>query len=407
MNRTAAARTSFVLSYALAYTALWVALLTPVIVTLALKIQQLAPERTAQDISLVFCIGAVIALVSNPLFGSLSDRTASRFGRRRPWLIGGILGGLAALAIIGFAPNLTMVVMGWALAQLAFNATLAALVAVLPDQVPPERRGTVSGILGVCQPIGMIAGTYLVQALASSVLMALVVPGTIGVVGVLIFALTMKDPPVAALPRAAHSSFVSTYLIRPHRYPDFAWAWISRVLFVVGSCTLQAYQPLYLMDRLGLAVGEIPRHIFFSTLIGCGVIVIGSAAAGRWSDRIGRRKVFIFAGASLYAIGLLFIAAADSYSAFLIGVAIAGLGQGAYVGVDLALFADVLPHQERDAAKDLGLVNVTNTLPQILAPAISPLILTTHSNGYAALFIAAAALCLLGALAILPLKKVR
>jgi MFS family permease len=161
------------------------------------------------------------------------------------------------------------------------------------------------------------------------------------------------------------------------------------------------------MDRFGLAVSEIPQRIFVSTLIGCGVIVIGSAVAGRWSDRIGRRKVFIFAGASLYAIGLLFVAAADSYSAFLIGVAVTGLGQGAYVGVDLALFTDVLPHQERDAAKDLGLVNVTNTLPQILAPAISPLILTTHSNGYAALFISAAALCLLGALAILPLKKVR
>ena len=406
-SRTAGTRPGFVFLYALAYAALWVALLTPVIVTLALKIQQLAPARTAQQISLVFAVGALIALVSNPLFGALSDRTTSRFGRRRPWLIGGILGGLVSLAIIGAAPNLTMVLVGWCIAQLAFNATLAAMVAVLPDQVPVEQRGTVSGILGVCQPIGMVAGTYLVQMLASSVLLALVVPGVIGAIGVLLFAFTMKDPPLVAPARATKSDFLNTYLIEPRRHPDFVWAWISRVFFVVGSCTLQTYQPLYLMDRLGLVVAEIPQLIFVSTLIGCGGIVIASALAGRWSDRIGRRKAFVFAGAAIYAIGLLFIAFADSYGAFLIGIAITGIGQGTYVGVDLALFTDVLPHQQQDAAKDLGLVNVTNTLPQILAPAISPLILTTSGDGYAVLFIAAAGLCLLGSLTIVPLKKVR
>jgi MFS family permease len=407
MHRTTGARPGFVFFYALAYAALWVALLTPVLVTLALKIQALAPARAAQQISIVFAIGALVALVSNPLFGALSDRTTSRLGRRRPWLIGGILGGALSLAIIGAAPNLSIVLIGWCLAQVAFNATLAALVAVLPDQVPIEQRGTVSGILGICQPIGMIAGTFLVQMLAGSLLPALVVPGLVGAVGVLLFAITMSDPPVAAPTRAERVDFLDRYLIKPRRHPDFVWAWISRVLFVVGSCTLQTYQPLYLMDRLGLVIHEVPPLIFASTLVGSTTIVIASTLAGRLSDRLKRRKAFVFAGAVTYALGLLFIATAGSVELFLTGIAIAGLGQGIYVGVDLALFTDVLPHQQRDAAKDLGLVNVTNTLPQILAPAISPLILSTHGDSYAALFFAAAGLCVLGALAILPLKSIR
>ena len=146
------ASAGFVALYAFAYAALWLALLTPAIVTLALRIQQLAPENAARSISLVLCVGALVALISNPFFGALSDRTTSRFGRRRPWLVGGALCGLAALALIGRAPTINMLLLGWCIVQLAFNAVLAAMVAVLPDQVPATQRGTVVGVLGVIGP---------------------------------------------------------------------------------------------------------------------------------------------------------------------------------------------------------------------------------------------------------------
>jgi len=406
-SRTAGARPGFVFLYALAYAVLWLALLTPIIVTLALKVQQLAPGDTTRPLSLVFGVGAIFALVSNPLFGALSDRTTSRFGRRRPWLVGGILCGLFALAMIGAASNITTVLIGWCIAQLAFNATLAALVAVLPDQVPIAQRGTVAGILGVCMPVGNVAGTFLVQALPQNIWMALVVPGAIGTAGVLLFAFTIDDPPIGARPPASQQNFFSTYLIDPRQHPDFAWAWISRVFFVMGTATFQAYQPLFLMDHLGIAVHALPNHVFESTLLQSALLVISSAIGGRLSDRFGRRKIFVFAGSAVYGMGLWLIGTADSYSAFLIGVAATGIGQGTYVGVDLALFTDVLPRQKEDAAKDLGLVNVTNTLPQILSPAIAPWILAASDSGYAVLFSAAGLLCLFGSLAILPLKQVR
>ena len=126
----------FIAIYALAYASLWLALLTPAMITLALRVRQLAGSNSARPISMVLFAGAIVALVGNPVFGALSDRTRSRFGRRRPYLVGGALCGFAALALIGVAASLSLVLIGWCLAQLAYNAVLAAMVAIVPDQIP-------------------------------------------------------------------------------------------------------------------------------------------------------------------------------------------------------------------------------------------------------------------------------
>src|ERR1700722_4750269 len=195
----------FVAIYALAYAALWLALLTPAMITLALRVRQLADGNPARPISLVLFAGAIAALVSNPIFGALSDRTRSRFGRRRPYLVGGALAGFAALALIGVATSLGMVLVGWCLAQLAYNAVLAAMVAIVPDQIPATQRGSVVGILGVCMPVGQIVGTFLVQQLAGNLTLALLVPGTLGLVGVLASACGFPPrpapPPCRGCPR--------------------------------------------------------------------------------------------------------------------------------------------------------------------------------------------------------------
>src|SRR5271168_5318892 len=95
----------FIAIYALAYASLWLALLTPAMITLALRGRQLAGSNPARPISVVLCAGAIAALVGVPIFGALSDRTRSRFGRRRPYLVGGALAGFAALALIGVATS--------------------------------------------------------------------------------------------------------------------------------------------------------------------------------------------------------------------------------------------------------------------------------------------------------------
>jgi MFS family permease len=395
----------FVVLYALAYTGTWIALLTPVLITIALKIRQLTPDEAAANHSLVLSIGAFFALASNPFFGRLSDRTTSRFGMRRPWLIGGVLGGAVALLIVARAETIATALMGWCLAQLSFNSVLAALVAVLPDQVPPEQRGTVAGVLGTCMPLGQLAGTFVVQAVAGSTLAMFMVPALIGAAAILLLAATLRDRRLD--PTQPMRETVSWYWVSPRRYPDFAWAWLSRFLVVLGTAFLTTYQPFYLTDKLGLPQSEVPGLIFRSMLVQSSMVVALSVIGGRLSDALQRRKAFVLAGAIVYALGLWVIALADSYTTFLAGMAATGIGHGLYFAVDLALVTEVLPDRERDAAKDLGILNITNALPQSVAPALAPAILAASGGDYGVLFLAAGCIALAGSIAILPLKIVR
>jgi hypothetical protein len=77
-----------------------------------------------------------------------------------------------------------------------------------------------------------------------------------------------------------------------------------------------------------------------------------------------------------------------------------------YMAVDLALVADVLPDTDI-AAKDLGVLNIAGALPSSIAPAIAPAVLTIGGGSYGFLYAVAGVCALVGALAILPVKRVR
>lgn len=399
----------FITLHALAYTGTWLALLTPVLVTIALKVRQLAPDSAASSLSLVLGLGAFFALLGNPLFGRMSDRTTSRFGMRRPWLIGGVICGALALLLIATADSIAMVLVGWCLAQLAFNAVLAAIIAVLPDQVPVEQRGTVAGVMGVCLPLGQVTGTFLVQYVATSTLLMFMVPASIGVVLILVFALFLKDRRLApgTVASLGWRDLVAIYWVNPRQHPDFGWTWLSRLLLVLGTAFLNTYQPFYLIDKLGHEPARIPTLIFQGILVQTVAIIAVSILGGRLSDAIGRRKVFVVIGAAVYAVGLWVIAAAPDYATFLLGMTVTGIGHGIYFAVDLALVADVLPNRWRDAAKDLGIFNVANALPQAIAPAVAPVILTLSGGNYTWLFAIAGSIALLASVTILPVRSVR
>ena len=141
----------FITLYALALMGTSLLFLAPLLVTLALKINSLVGiEQAPTSLGLVTGIGSLLAMVANPFFGKMSDRTTSALGMRRPWMIIGLVGGSVGILIVALARSVPVVLVGWCIAQLLLNALLAALVAVLPDQVPSEQRGLVSGVLGIC-----------------------------------------------------------------------------------------------------------------------------------------------------------------------------------------------------------------------------------------------------------------
>jgi MFS family permease len=326
--------------------------LAPLLVSLALKINSLVGiDQAPNSLALVTGIGALLAMFANPFFGRMSDRTSSRLGMRRPWMVIGLAGGSLGVLIVAVAPTIAVVLAGWCIAQLFFNALLAALVAVLPDQVPVAQRGTVSGVLGVCLPIASVTGTFLVQLFTGNQLTMFLAPCAIGGFFILLFAVTLKDRRLAKADRPTWSlrEFASTFYVNPRKNPDFGWAFVSRFMFVLAYAFLTTYQAYYLLDKIGSTETDVPQQIFLGTLVQSVVLVAASLVAGRLSDRTGRRKMFVLVAAVVYGLAMFTIAIASNFNGFLIGMAIGGLGFGVYMAVDLALVADVLPDTDNNA----------------------------------------------------------
>ncbi|WP_224391232.1 MFS transporter [Pseudonocardia sp. ICBG1293] len=409
---TARASTRLVALYVLAQFGLWTALLTPVTVSLALKVAGLDGANKATGLGLILGVGAFIAMICMPLWGALSDRTTSRFGRRRPWLAAGVVVGGVGLVVVVLAPNMLVVGLGWCLCQAAFNATQAALNAILPDYVPDEQRGRVSGLLGLTPISAVLLGTLIVQVVGSSSAWTFLVPLAVAAVFVGLLVAVLPDRPAGTDPaaeapvRSNPLEFVRGFWISPRRHPDFAWAFLSRFLFFTGAAFLLTYQVYFLTDGLGVPTAEVAGRVFVSTLVSAAVTITVSVLGGWLSDRIGRRKPLVLVAAMTGAVGLLTIGTSTTFTQFLIGSAVTSVGTGLYHAIDLALVASVLPNPD-DAAKDMGTFQIASSIPQSLAPTIAPVFLLLGNGEYVAVFVAAAVFAVLGAIAIQPVRGVR
>ncbi len=395
--------------YAAAYIGAVLLFLAPLLVSLSLKINSLVGiHRAPTNLALVAGSGALLALFANPFFGRMSDRTASPLGMRRPWLVIGLLGGTCGILVVAVAPNVAVVLVGWCVAQLFFNALLAALVAVLPDQVPVAQRGQVAGVLGICLPIAAVSGTFVVQLFTGNEVVMFLAPCAIGGLFIVLFAARLDDRTLALADRPTWSlrELASSFYVNPRKNRDFSWAFVSRFLFVLAYAFLTTYQTYYLLERIGTPEDDVPRQVFVGTLVMSVVIVTASLLGGALSDRTGRRKIFVGTASIVFGLALFVIAAANSFNVFLVGMAIGGLGFGLYMAVDLALVADVLP-DAGSSAKDLGVMNIAGALPSAIAPAVAPAILALGNGSYAVLYAVAGACAVLGAAAIMPVRRVR
>jgi len=408
MDTAVLPRRGFVALYALGYVGAYVALVTPVASTLALKVADLDPEGKAASLGLISAVGALFAMVANPLAGALSDRSTSPFGRRRPFIVGGAGVGLVGLAIVGFAPSIPVVLLGWVIAQLAFNLVLAALQALLPDQIAPEKRARVSAILGISQQVSPLVGI----GIATGVLAAgagfgavFIVPGLVGAVLLGLLVWRLDDVPLASAEPFRLGEFLRGFRPTPGKARDFGLAWFGRFFVILGFAMYTTYQVYFIIDRLGIAEEDVTVIQLVAVLIFSIVLTISAVVSGRLSDKWGRRKIFVYLAVGIVGLGMLLLAFTATVALFYVAAVVMGLGIGAFFAVDLALVTDVLPDSEHAAAKDLGIFNIANALPQSVAPAIAPVLLAV--GDYTLLFAAAAVLAFVGAAFIVPIKAVR
>ncbi|MEV7136262.1 MFS transporter [Arthrobacter sp. NPDC093128] len=391
----------FIALYSLANLGLWLAVYAPALVTVSVRIREIRPDDAIAVYGSITAVAALFALFGNPFFGRLSDRSGSRFGRRRTFFIGGMVAGIVAVAVIGVSDTVPVIMAAWCAAQLAYNAAIAALTAVIADYVPQSQRGRVAGISGVCNYGALAGAAYVAAWFSSNTLLMFIAPAIIGLILVAVFAPFLRETKNESVrkPFGVHE-FLSTFWVNPLKHADFAWAWVSRFFIVLAWMTLLTYQSFLLINRFGFTNSTVAPAVATASVVLVAGILIGSAGGGYLSDKTGRRKIFVAVATVIAAVGFPIIAFSADLTVFHVGVAIVGLGIGVHMAVDLALVTDVLPNSE-DAGKDLGVFNIANALPQSVAPAFAAtLFVVSGSENYTALYLWAAGFALVGAVAV-------
>jgi MFS family permease len=377
--------------------------------------------------------GGVFAVVVPIVVGYLSDRTATRFGRRRPWIAVGTLFNLFGLGLLAGAGSVPALIAAYLVVQISNNGAFAAYSAVIPDVVPLRQNGRASGLLNAMQQLGTVLGLFALTILLSPDHLGSTHAGAVAglwVVGICTAGsamITLAAIPEAPLQRvrsamrvqiptrvvvagaafvvavialefvlltqlsawwfvAAGVGIVATAItifaaaqipqvrstLAPLRDRDFFWVLTTRFFNTFGIWTIAPYIAFFFKDVVHRKDYAFDSSLWLLAVIGGGVIP--AVAGGYLSDRLGgRRKIFVYISSGMQAAVsavLLFSLVTDLTVLYLLGV-LFGLGFGAYQAVDWALACDVLPDRDNAAAKDMALFHVSFTLPQVLAPTLA------------------------------------
>ncbi|AUI62749.1 MFS transporter [Amycolatopsis sp. BJA-103] len=386
--------------------ALWLGVYAPIQVLLPKQAEILDAANKEAVFSLVTGVGAIVALIANPAVGLLSDRTCSARGRRHPWTAVGAVVAAAGLLVLAFAPNVAVMVLGWCLVQAGLNGMLAMLVSAIADRVPVPQRAQVGGLVGIAQMLGTVLGAVVVVVMLdlAGLPLGYAVCAAIVLVGAAAFVLRTPDArlPVEYRPSAKSRDVLSNLWISPRKHPDFAWAWGCHFMINLGN----AFGTLYLLFFLKDAVHYEDPDTGLLIMMGLygAALIVGALIAGHFSDKSGRRKPYVLAASAVMAVAALLLVVWQNWTAALAASPLLGIGFGAYMAVALAMLTQVLPAAQ-NRAKDLGVINIANSLPQVVAPMLTAPILA-YLGGYPSLFAASALSTVIAAVLVTRVKSV-
>jgi MFS family permease len=394
----------FIALYTLAQIGAFIAFIPMFNLLLPLKAEAVDLSGKAILLSQVTVLGAVVAGLANLGAGVLSDATRGPWGRRRPWIAGGAVAVAVAHGFIYLADSLWSLLAAIVAFQVALNLMFGPLNAVLADRVPDRQKGTVSALQGLALPTaGLFSALVLAMALDGLaerfLLTALAVPAL-----VLPFALLVPDHSEPG-PRQ-EGARISLRVLADQ---DFRLAFVSRLLVQVSISLNVLYLLFYLQD-----VADLPDASFaapesaFGWLLAAGTIggLVVGFVGGLLSDRTRRRRVLVMSGGLLMALGAGMMVVQPGWPGPLIAQILFGIGLGLYSTVDIALVAEVLP-ERASAGRDLGVMNLAITLPQVAAPLIGLGVLVAFDGELRWVFAISTVFALMGAGAIMGIRRVK
>ncbi|WTW98585.1 MFS transporter [Streptomycetaceae bacterium NBC_01309] len=387
-----------------------------------MQVAEITGGNDTDALSTASTTGAVLATIGNPLFGLLSDRTRSRWGRRAPWIL--LCAGMGSLALVGQAnaSSIAMLGLSWGAVQFFLNGFMAASTAALPDRVPRRKYGVFSALVG----LGIPAATIIVSLILGGVEgEKFGLSGTIGgfdgefmgekgyyliaaivAVSAVVFVVVSPDKSSKDIPRTKFDlkEFLSGFWVDPRKHPDFLWAFGSRFGVMLGYWIVSVYTMFILADYIKIPGPDLGTAMGFQLIVNALATIAASMVIGPLVDRVGRIKPFVLVCGIGSAASLAIPILSPTEAGMEWFQVVNGVFFGTYMAVDLALMAKVLP-STGEPGKDLGLVNIAAAGPQIAAPTIAGWIV--DAGGYDMIFPVAATVSLAGAFLVLKVRSVR
>jgi len=394
------------LLFTLAWLALWTVQLTPL--QLLIPLQLNTPDDADGWISgvvwsgLVLALGGVAGVIAGPVAGGLSDRTRGVRGRRRPWALAGIALAAVSLVALSAASDPWSVGAAWIGVSVGTAVAASAFTALIADQLTTQ-RGAASAAVASSQAVGIVLGVGAVVLLGLGTLGGYLVLAGFLTVGGAAAALLLPDPPAPEASTAARAPRTLADRTAALRDPDFAWLLAGRLVVNVGNALGTGLLLFFLMYGLDRDATTAEDELLLLIVVYTVFVVTASILAGRLSDRSGRRIGLIVAAAFVQAAASLLLAVLPSLETALVSAALLGIGYGAYMSVGLALSTDLLPFPD-DHARDLGFVNVSASLGQLLGPLIGAGLVAVAGDFWL-LFAAGGVLSAAGGLATLAIRR--
>jgi len=388
---------SYIAAVTLAYFGLTAATFAPLQNVIPRMIENASsPSAKAIDLGLVTGLGALAAVVANPLAGHISDRRASVDNRTGMVLVG-IVSGAVFLYLLGRQESIAGITVFWVLSQAAVNAVYASLPASIVDQIPPDNWGAVWGLVGTAQALGLVVGFAFV---------GVIFPGiSAGITSlVILYVVTLVPFTVVAarLPKKAGKSTATDirFIVELAKHSGFRSVWLGRFLVILANTIALLYLYYYLQDVIHYKKPGEGQLILVT--IATVATALAAVTAGRLADRSGRYRIFVVQAVVVMAIAGFVLAAIGTWAVAIAAAFALGAGYGVVASAGQALSAQVLP-DFASAGRDLGIMNIANTVPQVIGPPVAAGLIYL-GTGYRGLFAFAAALALVAAYIIYRLR---
>jgi len=381
----------FLALYALAWAGSTIAYVPFLTLLLPMHVGHLAGAKAVGWLAATTFLGAIAASLCNIAFGWASDV----LGKRRPFVLAGLLVSSVMLQIAprtGTLLSLTLVIALW---QVGLNMMIGPLSAWAGDQVPDRRKGLLGGLLAFAPASGALAGAVATLGEGLSLEMRFAFVGATVAHCVLPLVLLGEDAVVAGAARRTDGSEVARKVLKGMA----TRMWLARLLVQISEASLFAFFYLWLRSvDPGLADSAIARVLLTAMVIGALVALV----AGGRADRTGEPVMPLVLSSVGAALGLLVMAMVGSRDGAIAGYILFGLSTSAFLALHSAHTLRVLPDSAR-RGRDLGLFNLTNTIPSLAMPALTLALVPTL--GFGALFVVLALLALCATALLLGLRR--